>query len=390
MAKKRATQHNGRKSSKGAFSAKHNDRNYDYETAPNIDASKTDTNFYWNCYDGGYRHTDREDKLTFEEVEQRFYSDYFRGQWERTNQSYIDNYHPERCKSFEDWCKMDCNLPEESYMQIGDKENPASRQDFVKVANLFNNRLNEWNQKHGYPFSNLDMSFHFDEAVPQLHIRRVWKYKDKDGTLCIGQEKALEQAGVPLPRPRKPEPPKPKKPDKDASPEEQQAYKEAMKQRKKAIQAEKRYNNRKITFDKMVREMYLECCKECGLEVETEPLKGVRHNMSKEETVNVKLAEQQKQIQADREALEADKEAFETYKQETIQQLEKQRNEASDMLKQCKELHFNMQVQSGYYCKELKAENDKKIVELDSKLLSGLEIEEQKRQQQQNFSSPKI
>lgn len=270
MAKQRATRHNGRKSNKGAYSTKHNDRNYDYEEALNIDETKTDTNYYWNRYDGGYYHKDRDGKLTFEETEQRLYKEAFTKQWERTNERYKSQRHPERCKSFEDWCKLDCNLPEESYIQIGDKENPVSKQDFIKVMNLYSKRLNNWNKQHGYPFVSLDKAFHFDEAVPQVHERRVWKYKDKDGIFCIGQEKALEQAGVPLPNPNKPK---------------------------------SRYNNRKMTFDKEIREMYLQCCLECGLEVETEPLKGVRHNLSKDEVLNVKLAQKEKDLEAKEQQL---------------------------------------------------------------------------------------
>lgn len=301
MAKQRATQHNGRKSSKGAFSSKHNDRNYGYEEAPNLDPNMTDTNFYWNRYDGGYYHKDREGKLTFEEAEKRFYSEHFTEQWQRTNERYIKNGHKERCKTFADWCKMDCNLPEESYIQIGDKENPASKQDFLKVMNLYNKRLNEWNKQHGYPFSTIDRAFHFDEAVPQQHTRRLWKYQDKDGVWCIGQEKALEQAGVPLPDPSKPK---------------------------------SRFNNRKMTFDKMAREMYLQCCLECGLEVETEPLKGVRHNMSKDEALEVKLAQKQKALEAREEAVTVKEQQLDSreqkldkreaeFNQEVVQMLEK-------------------------------------------------------------------
>lgn len=266
----RATRHNGRKSNKGAYSTKHNDRNYDYEEAPNIDETKTDSNYYWNRYDGGYYHKDREGKLTFEEAEQKFYKEGFTKQWERTNERYKSNGHKERCKSFEDWCKLDCNLPEECYIQIGDKENHCSKQDFIKVMNLYYKRLNDWNKQHNYPFVILDTAFHFDEAVPQMHERRVWKYTDKDGTLCIGQEKALEQAGVPLPNPNKPK---------------------------------SRHNNRKMTFDKEIREIYLQCCLECGLEVETEPLQGVRHNLSKDEVLNAKLAEKEKDLEAKEQQL---------------------------------------------------------------------------------------
>lgn len=297
MAKQRATRHNGRKSNKGAYSTKHNDRNYDYEEAPNIDETKTDSNYYWNRYDGGYYHKDKEGKLTFEETEQRLYKEAFTKQWERTNERYKSNGHKERCKSFEDWCKLDCNLPEESYMQVGDKENPVSRQDFIKVTKLYNSRLQQWNKQHGYPFITLDRAWHFDEAVPQLHERRVWKYIDKDGTLCIGQEKALEQAGIPLPDPSKPK---------------------------------GRYNNRKMTFDKEMREMYLQCCLECGLEVETEALKGVRHNLSKDEVLNAKLAQKQRDLEAKEQQLNSREQELndrEAQLDKCVSEIENERND---------------------------------------------------------------
>lgn len=56
--------------------------------------------------------------------------------------------------------------------------------------------------------------------------------KDKDGHFIIAQEKALREAGIELPDPSKPE---------------------------------GRYNNRKITFDKMRREMFQEICLKHGL-----------------------------------------------------------------------------------------------------------------------------
>lgn len=62
--------------------------------------------------------------------------------------------------------------------------------------------------------------------------------KDKDGHFIIAQEKALREAGIELPDPSKPE---------------------------------GRYNNRKIAFDKMRREMFQEICLKHGLKIEVEP-----------------------------------------------------------------------------------------------------------------------
>lgn len=336
MAKKRATQHNGRKSNKGAFSPKHNDRNYNYKKAENIKAELTETNSYWNCYDGGYRHKNKNDKLTFEETEQRYFEENFKAQWLATNQRYIDNYHPERCKSFDEWRQLDKNLPEESYFQIGDKENSCDKATFVKVFNTYNKKLNQWNNSHGKPFQILDMAFHFDEAVPQCHTRRIWSYTDSNGIKCVGQEKALKQAGIPLPKPDK----------------------------KKG-----RYNNRKMVFDKMCRKLYLDSCLECGLDIETVPLKGVRHNMTKDETINVKLAKQQKDLEAEREALEAQKKALEVYRQETTKKLTERLIEANTLLEACKKQHENLCYMSKSYSESFNSKfTQKNIAKLDSEL----------------------
>lgn len=256
MEKMRATHHSGRKSKKGAYSTKHNDRNFDLDLAKNIDQNKTQNNIYWNCYDKTYKHKDKADKMSFEEVEAKYYSRTFKRQWCDVNMAYERQRHPERCKSFEDWCKQDQNLPEELYLQIGDSDNHVTDKQMYDVFVSYYKKLMTWSKQHGNPFQILDFSFHFDEKVPQVHLRRVWQYKNADGVTCIGQDKALEQAGVPLPNPNK---------------------------------KRSRHNNRKMTFDKIAREMYLEACREHGLEIEEVPLVDVTHNKTKEQVLDEKL-----------------------------------------------------------------------------------------------------
>ncbi|SHL38326.1 hypothetical protein SAMN02745136_04768 [Anaerocolumna jejuensis DSM 15929] len=272
MEKQRATHHSGRKSRRyGAFSNRHNDRNYDYEKAHNINADLTPYNAYYNIYDGTYRHSERENKMTYEEVEEKFYTEKFYQQYQNTNQKYIDRRQYKRCKSFEEWCKMDSNLPEELHMQIGKVENPCDEKTFLQVFNLYIKKLNKWNALHGNPFTVMNMSFHIDEtAPPHIQLRRVWHYTNDDGVLCIGQEKALEQAGIALPEPNK----------------------------KKG-----RYNNRKQIFDKMARNIFLDCCKQYGLDIETIPVPHARHNMSKEEMIDQKFADKQREIEKKEEQI---------------------------------------------------------------------------------------
>ena len=54
------------------------------------------------------------------------------------------------------------------------------------------------------PMQILNMAIHHDEQGGlHAHIRRVWNTTDKDGNLTLGQNKALEAAGVELPEPDK-------------------------------------------------------------------------------------------------------------------------------------------------------------------------------------------
>lgn len=90
-------------------------------------------------------------------------------------------------------------------------------------------------------------------------------------------------------------------------------------------------------------------------------------------------------------SLKAQEEAFEVKTQETTQELQKQLNEASNVLRECNKLHENLKFQSKSYTEApISRIQEKKIVELDSKLSIDYDLEQQKRQQQQNFSFPKI
>lgn len=276
----RATRHNGRKGKQGGYSSKHNGREFDLEQAENIDASKTPNNIYWNCIDNCfYRHSKKADKLSFEEAETKYLKKTFGRQWADTNYKYQCNGHSERCKTWEEWISQDRNLPEESCLQVGNMEEHCSEQQLFEATKRYLTKMQNWSKQHGNCFQFLDLAFHFDEATPHFHERKIWQYRNQDGVWCIGQEKALEQAGIPLPDPSK----------------------------KKG-----RYNNRKMVFDKMAREMFLESCKEVGLEIIEQPIEGAVHNRSKQQFIYDKIRQQQQDLD-DREAklavLKADLEA---------------------------------------------------------------------------------
>ena len=251
--KQRITQHSSRK--KG--SAKHNDRNFDIKKAKHINAEKTKENIYY-----AWTNNFTKEKINFKKGEYEFYKIAFLKSLEIRNEMYIKQRHPERVKNIVDLLENPKTKPEEIILQIGNLDNPCN--DFnVFMSSLKNyiKNMNKWNQKHGNPFTILNIAIHKDESGFHAHIRRVWHYKDKYGNLQIGQNKALENAGIKPPNP-----------------------------------AEKisRFNNRKMTFDKMMRRIWIISCKKFGVNVEVKPQARSRknENLDKEDYVRNKIEKQ--------------------------------------------------------------------------------------------------
>lgn len=246
----RTMQHNSRTNAGGrVHGEKHNDRNFDVTLADNIDEERVHLNEYWHLYQ------DEGVDLTFEEMELRFYTEHFAEQLQAVNDRYVANRHPEKCKDMAAWKKVRQNAPEETTLQIGKMEEHIDGETLMSCFREYNRRLEAWNEAHGRPFTQLSYALHEDEAVPHIQTRRVWHYTAEDGSLRLGQEKALEQAGVELPNP-----------------------------------GEKvgRRNNRKMTFDAMAREMWLDVIHEHGIDVERVALPNGRHNRDKEDMIRDK------------------------------------------------------------------------------------------------------
>ncbi len=251
MGKMRTMTHNSRTNAAGrVHGTKHNDRNFDVNAADNIDPERVHLNEYQNCYD--------DSSVKFSDVELRFYEEHFREQLEKINANYIKNRHPERVKTMEQFKASKQYCPEETTYQIGKMEKHVDHEKLKAVYEDYRKRLEAWNEEHGKPFTILTSALHVDEdGAPHYQDRRVWHYYDQEsGFFKIGQEKALEAAGIDLPDP-----------DKKMG----------------------RRNNRKMTFDKMARGMWLDCCHEHGLDVERVALPdGKKHNLDKEDMIREK------------------------------------------------------------------------------------------------------
>ena len=230
----RVTMHNGR-----SGLARHNDRDFATEQAEHIDASRSSRNKYWQMpkYQG----------MSFTEMELKFYEDTFSEGLEARNKRYLEQRHPERCKSVESLLHGAKTRPEEEILAVGNRHDGVSAEDFAACVNDYVMKLEKWNAEHGKPFRSLNIAVHADErGACHAHWRRVWVARDKDGHLMPNQAKALQRAGV---------------------------------ERPNSSAKEGRRNNRKISFDRMARAMWQEVCKKHGFQIETDPVKPDRRHM---------------------------------------------------------------------------------------------------------------
>lgn len=235
----RATIHNGRTSHLGAFTPRHNDRNFNISHAEHIDPERVKNNRYWNWTGNP--------ETTFEAAEIAFYEKHIRQHLDAQNARYKAQRHAERVKSMDEYRKSPQTCPEEVILQIGKMGNtiPADM-----MARIIQEQIN-WEQKQFPGLKVLDVALHMDEqGAPHIHERRAWIYTDKEGNLAISQNKSLEQMGVELPNPDKPR---------------------------------GRFNNRKQTFSKICREHLLQICREHGLEIEEIPQEKSRSGRTLED-----------------------------------------------------------------------------------------------------------
>ena len=218
----RGSRHNGRWGSE-----RHNGRDFDLAKSGHIDAQASAGNTYWAWDDG-----------PMVGCELRYYEEHFGQALTAQNERYRKKGNHDRVRTMEEFMQARQHRPEETIMQIGTMADGVDPEEFGEMVDEFLEWEQNWAEQHGQPFALLDAAIHVDEASPHAHIRRVWQYKDADGVLHVGQNKALAAAKVPLPDPTQKEGPK---------------------------------NNRKMVYDAMCREKWLDICEEHGYEVERLP-----------------------------------------------------------------------------------------------------------------------
>ena len=254
------TRHNGRSGKHGTYNPRHNDRRFDVENSEHIDAERARQNVYWDCYRGFTTHDFRENPeqpdFSFEEIERMYYYEHYADHVNAQNARNEKTRHIERNRTVDDLLKNNKTCPEESIYQIGTMEESVPPETLALIVSEF---YEEFENHFGSHIHILDWALHLDEGTPHIHERHVFDCENRYGELCPQQEKALEELGIPLPKPEQPK---------------------------------GKHNNRKQTFDAVCRIILFDVAKRHGLHLEQEPSYGGRDYLEKQDYILMKQKEQ--------------------------------------------------------------------------------------------------
>lgn len=287
----RATYHCGRSKN----STKHNDRNFDLDKAPHINQELTSQNLTSHVFQKN--HPD----WTFEQAELEYYRKRYGKALEAQNERYKKQSKEKYCRSIEQIYKSPKTRPDEMIIQVGNKDEYPD----IKIINQcwgdFYKKYQAWNREHGNHVHVISMALHLDESTPHFHAKRTFDYTDKNGNIRIGLNKALEQAGIPLPDPSKPL---------------------------------GRYNNRKMVFDAMMRDMWLETLREYGLQIESDPQPSHRH-LDKEKYIDQQINLKSKDLEILEKSIESLKKSKKSL-ENTVKKLQESKESLEKSVNQLK------------------------------------------------------
>lgn len=262
------TRHNGRSGAHGTYNPKHNDRSFNIYESDHIDALDSEMNVYWDAYSSEARiglvyKADGENDNRFVEVEKRYYAEHYQAFCDGQHARNKKNGHPERDRTTEDLRTNRKTCPEETLIQIGAKDNTVDSSVLYRVAAEY---FQEFDMRFGSNVHILNWALHLDESTPHIHERHVFDAKNAHGEIAPQQGKALEELGIPLPKPDEPE---------------------------------SKTNNRKIMFDSICRQMLFDIARTHGLELDQEPEYGGRSYLEKQDYIIMKQKQQIKDQKAE-------------------------------------------------------------------------------------------
>ena len=169
------------------------------------------------------------------ECELKVYDKYYKDWLDAQNQKYKQKGNNDRIRTMEDIIKNKRLAPEQTILQIGDKDNPISAQDTWTIAI-------EYIRWHNKEFPNAQIiSAHLDldETTPHVHLTQVYLGVDPKTGLCKPAEaSALKEMGIERPNPE---------------------------------EKEWKMNNPKITYTKICRDKQIEIIESKGYEINKVP-----------------------------------------------------------------------------------------------------------------------
>lgn len=230
VGKIRGANHHSRGKGGRVHSPKHIDR-HDLKNAKHIDPTKTPKNRYWLCQGEWKQPGD------CEAVERAYYREAYTAGQEAQNEKYRKKGNYSRQRTVDQVYDTTTTSPEGSLLYIGCIKDGLADPDKLWACAL---EYKDWEQSTlGDNYVVLTLGMHVDEKG-QYHVeeRGVYQYRDNDGNLRPGQNAALEAAGIPLP-------------DKN--------------------QPRSQMNNRKMTWDAVRREKWLDILEAHGYDIERTP-----------------------------------------------------------------------------------------------------------------------
>ena len=268
----KATVRNGRATASGqVYNANHNTRAETRAQERHIDHNRTDQNINLQfTAEGRVRRCGSFDAKAFELS--RYEQLYGPGQ-EAKNARYIQDGHPERCKTVADIYASRRTAPLETIIQLGSRDtdiDPQERKEklMAATAELIDGLQKRW----GDNLHLLDLAIHLDEGVAHCHLRMTFSALDKFGQRVPNQAQAFEAMGIQRPDP---------------------------------TTKEGKYNCPLITFSELIRQEFYDLCEKRGIVIDREVKNPSQKHLSvleykckrMEEVVDI-LATQKKELEA--------------------------------------------------------------------------------------------
>lgn len=268
----KATIRNGRATASGkVYNANHNTRSATRAMESHIDHERTEQNINFQfTNDGQIIRCGSFDAKAFEL--QRYEHLYGEGQRAK-NDRYIQDGHPERCKTILDIYASRRTAPMETIVQLGSRDTDIDPEERKKklIAATFQ-LIDSLRQRWGDNFHILDISIHLDESVIHAHIRSTFSAVDKFGFQVPNQAQAFEAMGIQRPDP---------------------AAKEG------------KYNCPLMTFSEVIRQEFYDLCERQGVVIDREVKNPSQKHLSVLEYKCQQMAAEVASLSVEKQQLEA-------------------------------------------------------------------------------------